>query len=102
VKSVETVRTRRPAGPGSDMTGGKVTKVDSSGAVYVTPEGGDERHPVGPCRGARYRPPVVLVCPAGAHSHDVPPPVPLPVGTRVLLATTPTGPWVISWEDTAP
>lgn len=98
---VDDVLRRRPPRPAAAMTGGKVTKVSADGAVYVTLDGGDERHPIGPCRGAHYRPLAVVSCPAGAHTHPVPPLVPLPLGTPVLLATTPTGPWVISWEETA-
>lgn len=98
--SVDDVLRRRPPRPSSSLRAGRVTKVDSAGAVYVTPDGGDERHPLGPCAGARYRPwPAVLSCPDGPHDHPAPPLVPLPPGTRVLLATTDAGPFVISWEE---
>ena len=97
---VDDLLRRRPPRPAPTLSGGKVTKVTTDGAVYVTIDGGDERHPIGPCRGAHHRPPAETTCPAGEHTHPVPPLVPLPRGTRVLVATTDTGPWIISWEET--
>lgn len=52
-------------------TTGRVVKVTSEGP-WVVPLDGDERHPVGPCRG-----------PAGVQRHDI-----------VLLVYTDEAPWI--------
>lgn len=95
--SLDGILAGRPVAEPPSLRSGRVTKVDSAGGVWVTLDGGDERAPIGPCLGARYRP--VGPCPAVAHDH---PQQPIPRGSRVLLVETDAGPWVASWEEPAP
>jgi len=59
----------------------RVVRSDASG-VWVAPLGSDQRHPIGPCRGA--------VDIAGN---------PLQAGVVVLLVNTSHGPWVAGYEE---
>ena len=58
----------------------RVVRSDTTG-VWVTPLGDDQRHPIGPCRGAH--------APDGAGGWQQ-----LPAGVLVLLVLTADGPWV--------
>lgn len=79
---------RQPAKITRDPVTATVVTSDDSG-VYVVPIDGDNRHPIGPCRGAsRY---------ALNEDGDLVT-RPLSAGVVVLLVFTDAGPWVANSE----
>jgi hypothetical protein len=88
--------TRRPGSEpaaAADLRSGIVTRLDPDGSVWVTPNDGDTRSPIGPCRGAR-RPRLVQTSP-GAYDLLW---RPLDLRTPVLFATTSDGVWIVSHD----
>lgn len=83
---------RPPASPAAPRAmSANVTRSDSSG-VWVTPQGGDQNHPSGPCRGAlRLSPFQPGQTTPQAYER-------LPIGTRVLYVVADDGPWILNWE----
>lgn len=83
---------RRPGAPAIPRAmSGNVTRSDASG-VWVTPQGEDQNHPSGPCRGATRQ---VLVSSGTSYSLVD---TLLPVGARVLYVVADDGPWILNWE----
>jgi len=86
----DVLRRRNPPTP-PRATVANVTRSDSSG-VWVTPLGGDENHPSGPCRGGT-RPTLIPSGDGVALARER-----LPIGTRVLYVVADDGPWILNWE----
>lgn len=88
--------TRRPGSSTPEQIGlraGVVTRVDPDGSVWVTPNDGDTRSPLGPCRGA-LRPRLVVIAPGSVDLQWRP----LAAQTPVLIATTGDGVWIVSHD----
>lgn len=74
-----------------------VTRSDTTG-VWCTAVDGDQRHPLGPCKGATRLAAVTTgVDGTGVHTHPLTVER-LPVRTRVLLLLTDDGPWVLTHD----
>lgn len=95
---LEVLLERRPAKTSRGPLTARVVRSDASG-VWVAPLGGDVRHPVGPCRGAKRRKFTDAGDGGTAHRHDEL--EQLPTGTVVLLVFTDERPWVAAWEEEA-
>ena len=77
--------TFKPQAPPAVGQTARVVRSDASG-VWVTPLSGDQRHPLGPCRGATR--------PDGAGGTEQ-----LGTDVIVLLVLTADGPWVAAHQE---
>lgn len=96
MRDVESLITGRPPSSRSVMITARVVRSDAGG-VLASPLGSDQRHPLGPCRGARYLRAITQPSGGTSHSHALEY-AQLPVGSVVLLVLTTGAPWIASYD----